>query len=85
LTNKITNQVDDSRHWIQQDAAGIDAFPREFQPFINRNKPEPAENIHGTWKQYSGRKNTVPGTVVFQIFPVTGLTQELVSFQSETH
>ncbi len=33
----------------------------------------------------TGRKHTVPETVVFQIFLITGLTQELVSFQPETH
>jgi hypothetical protein len=80
----VTTQVDASRLRIPQDTAGIGAFSREFPPFPSRNKPEPVGNTHGTWKQYSGRKHTVPGTVLLLVFPVTAMTPELVSFLPET-
>ncbi len=79
------SQVDGSRQWIPQDTAGIGPFSHEFRPFPGWNKPEPAGNIYGIWKQYSSRKHTVPGTVLFLIFPVTGITSELVSLLSEIH
>jgi hypothetical protein len=49
------------------------------------NKLELAGNIHGRWKQYSSRNHTVPGTVLLLIFPVTGITQEVVRFLTETN
>jgi hypothetical protein len=57
---------------------------REFPLLPGQNKPEPAGNMHGTSKQYSSRKHTVPGTVLLLIFPVTGITKELASVLPET-
>jgi hypothetical protein len=73
----IRFQVDDFHHWIPQDTAGIGGLSRKFPPFPGRNKLKPAGNIHIRWKQYSGRKHTVPRTVLLQIFLVTGITQKL--------
>ncbi len=78
-------QVVDSRQRIPREPAENGAFSGAFPPVPSRNKPEPAGNIPGKWKQYFDWKITVPGTVLFPSFPVTGTTPESCSFQSEIH
>ncbi len=52
---------------------------------MQNNLIEISEKFSLGWKQYSGRKHTVPGTVLFLTPPDTGILQELASFLPKTY